>query len=322
MNKKIIAIAIASAMAAPVAMADVKITGQLGAALVFSDKNAGATPTAGTAGKFDDAAKDYRGMQDSGLSKLDFKGTSGNAYAHIGMDIRNLMAGQSLAGRDLYLGYKLGAGSVQAGRMPSALAGLEGDKYNATFLEMRRTAAVATTENTLTDSFTASPVLQYAAKMGGAAVKIQYDVAENSQGSAAEGYLAVSVKGKAGAVGYFAGYNNGKGTAENGVSNSDSNMKVGASMKFGAVKATLVYMAADDDGTKDNATAILADMGMGEGMSVGVGYGTNKAKDTWTRLAMTKSLNKGAKVFAGMTIKDPDGSTAGTTFGAGMAVKF
>ena len=313
MNKKIIAIAIATVMAAPVAMADVKISGQLGASLTSSDKNAGAGS---------DTTKASREMTDSGLSKLDFKGTSGDAYTHIGMDIRNLMAGQTLAGRDLYLGYKFGASSVQFGRMPSAVAGLEGDKYNATFLQSRRTAAVATTSNTLTDSFTASPVIQYATKVAGNTVKVQYDPADNTGRSAAEGYLAVSVKGNAGAVGYFAGYNNGAGT-EGTPANKDSNMKFGASMKFGAVKATGMYMMSDNDSVKDNAYLIMADMGLGNGLSVGAAYGANKAKGTFTRVAATKSLSKTNSIFGGLTMKKAtSAATSSTVMGVGMKIKF
>ena len=334
MNKKIIAIAIASAMAAPVAMADMKVSGQLGAALTFSDKNT----NAGT-----DAASS-REFGDEGLTKVVFDGTAGNAFARMGIDTRSIAngkgAGALVNGRAFYAGYKLSGMSVSFGRMGAALAGLEGDKYNATFLQSRRTAAVATTNNTTTDSFTASMVIQLAGKAGGMAYKVQYDPADNTDTSGGEGHFAVSVKGKAGSVGYFAGYNNGHGTENaaqatvyNGdgtvktaavaaTSNSDSNMKVGASMGFGKVKATLMYMASDNDGTKNNATTILADMNMGNGMNAGIGYGTNKAKDTWTRVAMTKSLNKGAKIFGGATIKDPKGSSAATVFGVGMAVKF
>ena len=315
MNKKIIAIAITTVMAAPVAMADMKISGQVGAAFTSSDKNV----AAGT-----DTTKASREMGDSGLSKLVFDGTSGNGYARVAMDVRNIMGGAptGIRGRDFYLGYKIGAGSLQLGRMPSAVAGIEGDKYNATFLQLRRTAAIATTSNTLTDSYTASPVIQYATKVAGASVKVQFDPNDNTGTSGAEGYLAASVKGNAGAVGYFAGYNNGAGT-EGTPANKDSNLKFGVSMKFGAVKATVMQMNADNDGVKNNATTVFADMGLGNGLSAGAAYGTNKAKGTFTRVALTKSLNKGTAIFGGMTMKKAtSAATSGTTFGVGMKVKF
>ena len=317
MNKKIIAIAIATAMAAPVAMADMKISGQLGAALTSSDKNTAAGS---------DTDKASREFSESGLSKLTFDGTAGNAYARVGIDIRNIRTGAAtgMRGRDFYFGHKFGAHSVQVGRMGSAVAGLEGDKYNATFLELRRTAAVATTDNALNDSFNASSVIQVAGKAGAVKYKVQYDPTDNTAGSSQEGHFGVGLSGKVGAVALFAGYNNGSGT-EGTPKNKETNTKFGASMKFGSAKVTAVSYAADDNGTKDTAVALIADMNMGNGLSVGVATGSNKIKSTWSRLALTKSLNKSAKLFGGLTSKVTKTTTTSTTaqvMGVGMVVKF
>ena len=329
MNKKIIAIAIAAAMSAPV-MADVTVGGQIGASMVMGSKQY----TQATAGSYgataEDATKTSRTIQDSGLTKIEFNITEGNAIAKIGLDARPVFGGGSPAGRDFWLGYKFGSsGTVSAGRMPSAVAGLEGDKYNATFLEMRRTAAVSSTDNTLTDSYTASPVLQYAVKAGSAAIKVQYDATDNASdttSSGSEGYTAVSVKGQAGAVGYFVGYNNGSGKDVS--TNKESNTKVGASMKFGAAKVTAMMMNSDSSGTKEASTAIMADMGLGNGLAVDFVYGmktegTSK-KDTFMRLAVSKNLTKKSKVFGGYVAeRDDNGTTKDTNaFGFGMVVKF
>lgn len=343
MNKKIIAIAIATAMAAPVAMADIKVSGQVGAALTFSDSDSN---------KGTDTDASSREMGDNGLSKIVFDGTSGNAFARVGIDTRQIMGGGSteIGGRAFYLGYKLSGMSISAGRMGAALAGLEGDKYNATFLELRKTAAEACTGATTCNSFTASPVLQIAGKAGALAYKVQLDVTDNTSSSNGQGHIAASIKGKAGSVAYFAGYNNGtgeenaataasaganadgtyKGTAAvaGDEDNKDSNMKLGASMKFGKVKATLMYMATDADGVDTTSTTVFADMGMGNGLSAGIAYGMKSSDaatdgDTFTRVAFTKSLNKGAKLFGGATIKGDDSAgTDATVFGIGMAVKF
>ena len=340
MNKKIIAIAIATAMAAPVAMADIKITGQIGASLTSSDKNTAAGV---------ETSKSSREMADYGLSKVTIDGTSGDAYARVGMDIRPIMVAGSPAGRDFYLGYKFGATTVQAGRMASAAAGLEGDKYNATFLQQRRTSAVATTCNACNDSFLANPVLQIKTKVGGATVNLQLDPGENNS-NAKTGYVGLSVKGKAGPLGYFASYNNGSGTKSHtaavtgvtGVQGTGTtadtvnvtavtegsstlktvNTKFGASMKFGAAKATVYATNADNEGVKTSAAALLADMSFGSGLSGGIGYGQNKDKDTWTRLAVTKSLSKGAALFGGVTSKKANGGTTNQVVGFGMKVKF
>ena len=330
MNKKIIAIAIATAMAAPVAMADVKVSGQIGASIVNASKGFTVPTSAGAGAAPEVAGTAYRAMQDSGLSKIDFSGNSGDAIFKIGIDIRNIMGGapSGLRGRDFWLGYKLGgAGVVSFGRMGSALAGLEGDKYNATFLELRRTAAVATTSNTLTDSFTASPVVQYTTKLGGASLKVQYDPNDKTAVSGAEGYAAIALKGKAGAIGYFLGYNNGTGTDTAG--NKDSNMKVGASMKMGSIKGTLMVMNADNNGVKQAATTLMADMGMGNGLDLGFAYGSTtegvNKKDTFMRLGVTKKLSKGASLFGGYVAKHDDNAATNKNtngLGLGMKIKF
>jgi len=329
MNKKIIAIAIASALTAPAAMADVTVGGQIGAAYVSGSKGF-SMPTAGgdlgqTAGS--DA---YRTMADSGLSKLEFSGNDGNAVFKIAMDIRGLMSGSAgqLKGRDFWLGYKFNAGTLTFGRMPAALAGIEGDKYNATFLELRRTAAVATTYNNSTDTYYTSPIAQWAMKAGGASIKVQYDPADKTSTSATEGYYAVSVKGQAGAIGYFAGVNNGQGK-DTGTSTKEQNMKVGASMKFGAVKATLMAMNSDDSTDKNSAITVFADMDMGNNLSAGVAFGTQTSgankKDTMMRLALTKKLSKATKIFGGYVAKRNDDAAANKDtngIGVGMAIKF
>ena len=326
MNKKIIAIAVASAMAAPVAMADVKVGGQIGAAFISASKGY-STPTAGGV-LGSDATKSYRTMEDNGLSKLEFSGSDGDAFFKIGMDTRALMAKKGVVGRDFRLGYKFGASAIQFGRMPAALAGIEGDKYNATFMELRRTAAVATTYNDSTDTYFTSPIVEFSTKAGGATIKVQADIADNTSTSTTEGYYAASVKGKAGAIGYFAGVNNGSGKDQATPNNKDQNIKAGVSMKMGAVKGTLMVMNADNDGAKSSSTTIMADMGLGNGLSVGVAYGVQGSgvnnKDTFMRLAATKSLSKMTSLFGGYVAKhDDDAATKDTNaLGVGMKIKF
>lgn len=327
MNKKIIAIAVAAAVSAPAAMADVKVGGQIGAAYISASKGY-SSPTAGGV-LSNTGTKAYRTMLDNGLSKIEFSGSDGDAFFKYGMDVRGLMEKKGVVGRDMYLGYKFGASALSFGRMPAALAGIEGDKYNATFMELRRTAAVATTHNDSTDTYFTNPIIQFATKAGGAAIKVQYDAMDNSSKSSTEGYYAVSVKGQAGAVGYFAGVNNGEGKDETVASNKEQNTKVGVSMKFGAAKVTLMAMNADDDGVKQSATTVFADMGLGNGMSVGVAYGMGGTgttnKDTFMRLAATKSLSKATSIFGGYVAKrDDDAATNKDTnaLGVGMKIKF
>ena len=94
-------------------------------------------------------------------------------------------------------------------------------------------------------------------------------------------------------------------------------------MKFGAVKVSLNLTNSDNSGTTNNSTLVMADMGFGSGLSGNVSFATNKANDTWMRLAVNKKLNKGTSVYAGYTATDYDGATADfSVVGAGMTVKF
>ena len=70
MNKKIIAIAIAAAMTAPVAMADIMVSGRMAGELVSSESD-GTNPTPTV-------------MKDSGMARIYFDATMGNAFAQMG----------------------------------------------------------------------------------------------------------------------------------------------------------------------------------------------------------------------------------------------
>ena len=324
MNKNIIAIAIATAMAAPVAMADVKVSGRVGGHLTINEK-AAAVDDAGTAGV--NESKASRDFGDAGHSRLQFDGTSGDGFARIALDARNWMGGVAgAAPREVLVGYKLGGGSsVSFGRMGGVAKNLEKDPYIATFLQTRNGTAEATTAKQYGSSSFVGNVMQFAMKTGGMSIKAQYDPTDNSA-SANDGHIGVSLAGKAGAMNYWVSYNNG--TANNGAAGTSANAvnaKVGAAMKFGSVKVTLNVTDAQNGtgANKTTATTVWADMGLGGGLSVNVGYAANGDKGTWLRAAVNKKLNKGTSVYAGLVTTTPAGSTTGkNVIGAGMVVKF
>ena len=324
MNKKIIAIAIATAMAAPVAMADIKVTGAIGGELTFQPKENATTGTTGTA---DIASKAFRSFGDTGKSKLEFHGSNGNAYAKVGMSTNTIMGGQNPGARDGYIGYKLGGdSSIQMGRMVGAAANLEKDAYISTFLQSRNTAAEAATSKEFGSSSFIGSLIQYQTKAGAMNVIAQYSPTDNDAHSANDGHIGVSLAGKAGAVNYWASYNNGQANQTTGTSANHVNVKVGAAMKMGAAKLTLnVTDAAFGSGSanKSTSTLVMADFGLGNGLSANVGYGSNGDKGTWTRAAISKKLT-GATVFAGAvsTKAAGSGTTAVTVFGAGMNMSF
>ena len=373
MNKKIIAIAIATAMAAPVAMADIKVSGQMAGALVNSKVD-----TADDNGNSDTRLSDSRRIiSEAGASKLQFDMTAGEiGYARGALQLTNGFEGASPTTRDIYFGIKGGWGEFQLGRMVGVAKNAEKDPYIATFLQVRGTSAAMATaygSNGFVDS-----LVQYSNKFGGVELTVQMDptdkAAHASNGSAStltdgetykqadgEGYIGIAVKGNAGPVALWATMNSYKNFQEDTTTTPDSqksvtnsNTKIGASMKFGTVKVTAQAesnkygsddvsggLAAYTGGTV-NRQMLMADMGLGNGMSVNLALGNSSAVDgrtgkgTFSRIAFTKQLDKGVSVFAGYTVDDVknrtsaaaapvdvDGTGSKTTqLGLGLKVKF
>ncbi len=316
MNKKLIAIAIATVMAAPVAMADVKLSGRM----------AGHLTNLST----DGAADDSLGYGDQGHSRVQLDATQGSAFARMAWDARG---GKNWGQREQYLGYKFGGGvSAQFNRMTSAGKNIEKDPYIATFLQLRNTLAESVTAKQYGSSSFVDHLAQVAFKAGSTKIKIQYDLGSNSAGSPNEGHTAIAVTGKGGPVNYWVSYNNGTADGNNNsLSTSQSNLKLGGSMKFGKVKVSLNYTSSDTDvaGGEQNSTTVWADMGLGNGMSIdvlaAVRAGDTSADDaTMVRLAVSKKLAGGAKLYGGVVSKDYDaaGPADTTEIGAGLIVKF
>ena len=349
MNKKIIAIAIAAAMAAPVAMADVKMSGRVNAQYGIVSVDGAATDPQGR-------------LDDSGQGRFQIDATSGQAYARWAIDTRYgrdrndtnvtiaadgadadafndiASSGKSDFGRtnrDSYVGYKFDGFSLQYGRMGGAGKNIEKDPYIATFLQIRNNQATeAATSAKFGSSSFVDDVIQLSTKVGGAKVKVQLNIDDTSgsTSSSNEGHVAASVVGKAGAVKYWASYNNGSADGASGATpaNDDSNIKVGAAMKFGKITGALNYTTADNDGVSNEVIVIMANMGMGNGLSgnaaiaLASGDAGASADATTFRLAVTKKLAKGVSAYAGYVSTDYD--TAGpadvSILGAGMTVKF
>ena len=348
MNKKIIAIAIASAMTAPAMAADgLSISGTFGGDFVSSSK--GAKYAA-------DTTKTTLQQEDNGASQINFMATSGNAYGKFGFNMGpGANAGEyvidgttlnadgtvnngvtkasaskgSVAYRDYFLGYNFSNGSsFQFGNMAGAAKNLEKDPLIATFLQTRGTKAEAVTSGAYGSSSFINNLLQYQMTAGGAKVTIQYDATDNNQASTNEGHTGIGVSGKASGVNYWVAYNNGagndKGPQGTSAKPKDANMKLGASMKFGAIKASLNYTSADDNTNKWNSTALSAEMDMGNGMDLvaTVAQQAGDKKGDFARIAVIKSIAPKARVYAGYTSDKTKGQTANTQLGLGMSISF
>ena len=340
MNKKLIAIAVATVMAAPVAMADVKMSGRINQQFtqLSTDRVAPAADT---------SVLDY---SDNGHTRLQFDITAGDAFGRMATDFRENNIGND---RERYIGYKFGSSSIQFGRMAGAAKNVEKDPLIATFLEVRSTvassAAALTGRGSAYDSNGfVSDMAQFATKVNGVAIKVQMGLSDNDAAAAGvagatnQGYVGISATGKAGPARWFFSHNNdaADGTAA-GSTNDDSNMKLGASMKFGKVNATLAYKTSEDGdaaGGSLESTAIVvrANMGFGNGLKGYFGYATTNfeqgggdADATWLRLAVAKKLNKSTTFYGGYTSTEYDAALAAgfgrndtSEIGVGMTIKF
>ena len=329
MNKKLIAIAIASVMAAPVAMADIKISGRVG--VDFTSK-----------GSDNPTVEDSLALSDSGHTRLQFDGTAGNAYARLALDERYGRDRNGTGGtednrtkRDQYLGYKWGSTSLQAGRMAGAAKNIEKDRYIGTFLETRSTIANSYTASAYGSSSFINDILQLGFKAGPTKIKLQFGPTDKANSN--NGHIGASITGKGGSVNYWLSYNNGSADGNGSLATypSQSNLKVGAAMKFGKVKVSLNYTDMDTDGAPATAgvatdsLSLGADMSFGNGLSGDITYATrggNVAADDadFLRIALMKKLGKKVAIYGGYTSTDFDavGSFDTDEFGVGMVVKF
>ena len=319
MNKKLIAIAVASVMAAPAAMAEITVSGRMGGELVSSESS-GLTPTPTQ-------------MQDAGMARFYIDGKMGNAFAQMGY--KSGFAGDLGAPADLreqYLGYDFGNFTLKAGRVQGVMYTLEGDVYKGTFLQVTSAGGRASYNDGFVNQY-----VQFETKVGGDKLRVNYNPTSDQQfdsdGDGTPdtrfengGAVGVSWKGKIGGVGVFAGYNNGDAPEAAGVSRSS--MKIGASMKFGAAKITAMFSNKDTgvSTTDTDGLLLMADMGLGNGLSVNVGYGMTETgpsgETTQTRLAITKQISKGVKVFGGTISTDTEGGTDVIDTGVGMEIRF
>ena len=324
MNKKILSLAVAAAVAAPMAaQADVSVNGT-----VSRDMYMDSTAKGGSGGLVGG---------DAGTSKLEINVKSGDAFAKAAWDIRAAaMPGSHQAyapttgaattasgtttstatlygmpAREQYAGIKTGGLSITIGRLASAYAGtLKVDTMTANFLESRARAGGVTK----VASFN-SGMLGFSGSAGDVGYNIQYGPAYVDFYGYSDNPIEAGVTFKAGDVGLGLGYQSDKsGNATAGIS---------AKMKFGdiAVGASYEndaggYGAGCTAGTACNLVFADVAMPMGSG-TLGLGLGSNTdASTSFARLSYQMKMDA-AKVTIGGSSADGD-----TRIGAGMAVSF
>jgi len=321
MNKKVLAAAIAAAMVAPVAQADLKISGRVAGSLVSQDGNIQ--------------------FQDAGNTRLQLDASTDSGwYARMAMDQRlgrdtikvdatstgtadSYTAYNSLW-REQYVGLKGGFGALQFGRMGVTGKNIEGDPFIATFLELRANAMLGGSgDGQYGSSSFVDNTIEYNNKAGDATFGIQYSPVSNpgAKNTANAGLLAASVKAKLAGAGVWAAYNN--------LGDTGTYYKLGGDMGFGDAKVKLAYQNYDKNGS-----AAVTNWNVGGEFKIGAGmvdltYADKGASgaDAFYRVAYMQKAGKQARWWVGYAQNGNAGvmgSSAGNvaTYGAGARVDF
>jgi hypothetical protein len=301
MNKKVIAMAVAAALSAPLAAqaSDLKISGRVAADLVSS---AGGTE-----------------FNDFGQGRLQFDATDDSGwYARYAQDIRLGRNPTTLAeDREQMVGVKVGGGKLQFGRMGGIVKNIEKDPFIATFLELRKAAVDGTAYGSA--SFVNNDI-QYKMKAGNINVGLEYILPDSATD---QGHYGLAITGKSGSIGYYLGMNNGNaGTsgATGGVT------KAGASMALGSMDLKVGYDAVDDSSDTTNKVHLGVSMKVGGGM-LDVTFADKGADGTnsFYRVGYLSKVSDNVSWHAGVTQNGSPAALSGANdqnVGVGVIVKF
>ena len=251
MNKKIIAIAIAAAIAPAAAMADVKISGKAN----FSFYQRGGS---------DLTSSQKEIMTNDTGSKIIVKATAGKAFAHLENHV-NIANGQEAdsAGflgksRFTYWGYNASFGTVTMGSMKSPMKGATGSHDLFADSSGDHNKGLTGQASIQEAAYSEGDSVALNVKAGGAKIMVSH----NLPGATADSEdTQASVSVKAGPANITAAIYSGGSAAT-----FKSINYLGAKMKFGAVGVNLQYQT-----TETNADAEVTNTGLGAKMKAGPG---------------------------------------------------
>ncbi|MBD3671494.1 MAG: porin [Gammaproteobacteria bacterium] len=224
MNKKVIAMAVAAGLVAPLAaQAETKMSGRVQQEIV--NQSAGLS------------------FEDNGHARLQFDYSDDSGFfGRLAMDAR---VGREDAGehRDQYVGLKVGGGKLSFGRQAGVIKNIEKDPFIATFLQMRGGAVAG---GSFGSSSFIDDTIKYSMKLGGGKLGVEY-VPTGS------GHMGLALTG-GGDLKYYVGYNTDGGSG-------NTNMKAGIRMPMGGMK---LRVGLDDDaGTQKINLGVGMKMGGG-----------------------------------------------------------
>jgi len=302
MNKKILSLAVAAAVAAPMAaQADVSVNGAFNMAMYNTNES-----LAGSGGK---AGGGLTGG-DHGTNKLEVNVKDGDMFGKFAWDMKPTSNALD-SPRENYAGIKVGGVNVMIGRQANDYnAGVKIDSMHATFLESRgRSGGVGKVASFV------SALLGVSGAAGDVKWGVQYGPAHPDTYGLKAPTMA-NVNFKAGPASVGVGYDQDtKGNTSTGLS---------AKMKFGDIAVAASFENVDaghtSTGTAGTAeTVIFADVSMPlGGGTVGLGLGSNTTTSkTFSRVSYSTKV-AGATVYGGVS---NDGASNQRT-GLGLMIKF
>ena len=296
MNKKIIALAIAAAVAAPMAaQAAPTVYGKINIGIVSFD-DGGANDGLAI---FDEASRlGLKGSSDLGGGlKLIYKmeGTvdmdGGNAFNF---------------NRDTMVGLKGGFGTVSIGRQNTAYKNATG-KYDL-FADMY---GDITGDGTHGTADTREQGIKYENKFGG--VKLAIDLAPSEAGAPNDEMgNTIAVNFKAGPVDLAIALASAGDNNDTGVGTNDSATKIGVQWKGGANTVNFIHETFEEDLTGNEQTAMTIQYGMKMGKNMfqlshtmaETDPGSSATETTQTSLALVHTMSKSTKVYVAYSAID------------------
>lgn len=287
MNKKLLAIAVAGVMAAPMAaQADVNVYGKfkMGVSSVNDGTNSGLAVTT------DASRLGFKGSEDLGDGL--------EAIYQLETEVFPDASGAATFGRNTFIGFKAGWGTVRMGKYDTA--------YKTTTAKM-------------------DPFADTAGDMTGTGFLSSYDLRENNMISYTNKFGALKLgvdllqtdattgDNMGNAIGLQYNMGNFDIIAANTTrTNGDAATKIGLGMKFGGTKVNLISESQSD---ADNAgiMALNADVKLGGSSSVALGYYTNSvSSDTQMAVGYFNKLAKSTKI--GVIYSSVSGTSTGRLF--------
>ncbi len=346
MKKNVIALAVAAAMAAPLAaQAEVSISGGLQAEL----SSVGGDGVSMLKGLYARDGGEYGSENGGNYGFLKFSASEdlGGGMKALAMWNANINVGDTnaagLATRDSYVGLTGGFGTVLAGTLatPYKSSTVKWDPFLATSLQARGSGGMSTLQNGY-----ASNALAYANKFGPATVVIALVLDEGAEVPAsdktnAEHAKSISVNAPVGPVEVAFAYvdaskfsdlgNLGLGSAVAGVSlDTVTATKIGVKWASGPITVAgqhEMIELGNATTAKDTCTYVTASYAMGANtFSVGLGQydpdATGVDSTKYTAVGVKHAFSKSTSLTAGFRSTDADGAADESVVSAGLRVGF